>query len=360
MLFLKSMHLKKRKEKLQKVLPENFSKQQFVSLFQRCFPCAWEDIVYFCNAAKGDYERRKRKGLKARPYMNPYQFLLRHVGKLSAGNSDLSEEERLQCLNSLEQEGKKKLEERKEALADNLIYVQEVCPSYVHDLIQTYFNTRKNNTLDINVRYLILLEAAQFRCKETIEFLYKINACEKNDDLRTFAFDALQRMGEHPWLARKRKGKQKMSQITPVDIKDNPTELMQIIASHQQYLFQRYDIFLSHSSRDIQELLKLKSILNSKGYTVYIDWVNDREMLKRENQDGNTWNVLYLRMDQSANMLYVMTDNSIQTKSTEKEVCYFKEKQKPVYFFQPGTISQSSPSYLNDCKEIGSIENFKL
>lgn len=56
-------------------------------------------------------------------------------------------------------------------------------------------------------RYLILLEIAQFKCKESITFLSKINSCDKNNDMRLFAFNLLQQMGEHPWLARNRKGK---------------------------------------------------------------------------------------------------------------------------------------------------------
>lgn len=46
-------------------------------------------------------------------------------------------------------------------------------------LIQAYFDTRRKKTLDVNARYLVLLEASQFKCKQTLDFLYKINACEK-------------------------------------------------------------------------------------------------------------------------------------------------------------------------------------
>lgn len=356
-LFLKNLHLKKCKEKLMNAVPQKYSISLFVSSFKKCFPCVWEDIVSYCKAKKKDYERRTKNGLRTVGYQLPQCFLLNHIGKMTAGNATLSEEERKQNMKTLMQEGENKLKKRKQKLADNLIYVQEVCPPYVHKLIQAYFKTRKENTLDVNARYLILLEAAQFRCDETIEFLHKISACDKNDSLREFAFYALQRMGEHPWLARRRKGKKKMSQLKTVDLKDTPTELMKMLASHQHMLYQHFDVFLSHSSRDAEELLRLKSVLNSKGYVVYIDWVNDREMLKRENQDDNTWNVLFLRMEQSGRMLYVLTDNSIQTNSTEKEVCYFKSKGKAVYYYQPGAVHSATPSYLKDCIEIKQIED---
>lgn len=106
---------------------------------------------------------------------------------------------------------------------------------------------------------------------------------------------------------------------------------------------------------DVQELLLLKSKLNLQGYTVYIDWVNDREMLNRENQDDNTWHALYMRMDQSSVLLYVMTDNSIDSCSTKREVLYFKQNKKPIYVYQPKEINREKPQYLIDCKEIDNI-----
>ena len=96
-------------------------------------------------------------------------------------------------------------------------------------------------------------------------------------------------------------------------------------------------------------------MLNLQGYTVYIDWMNDREMLNRENQDNNTWNALQMRMDQSNRLLYVMTDNSINSNYTKKEVLYFKEKRKPVFVYQPTGILNKKPDYLNGCEEIKDI-----
>ena len=105
-------------------------------------------------------------------------------------------------------------------------------------------------------------------------------------------------------------------------------------------------MFLSHSSLDVKELLRLKAELNKQGKTVYIDWVNDREMLNRQNQNKDTWLALELRMDQSKTLLYVMTDNSIQSPYTKREVEYFKSQQKPVYVYELGDITLELPDYL--------------
>ena len=170
------------------------------------------------------------------------------------------------------------------------------------------------------------------------------------------AFYALQRMGEHPWLGRSRKGKKRLSQVKRIDIQKNPTELLNLTSKYQDLLYQKFDIFLSHSSRDEEELLRIKSILNKQGYTVYIDWVNDREMLNRKNQDENTWNALYLRMDQSLRLLYVMTDNCINSVCTQREVEYFRAKNKVVYVYQAKTTSLPKPDYLKDCIELTRID----
>ena len=106
---------------------------------------------------------------------------------------------------------------------------------------------------------------------------------------------------------------------------------------------------------DKQEILLIKTALNSQGYTVYIDWVNDREMLNRKNQDNNTWNALYMRMDQSCRLLYVMTDNCIDSCSTKREIMYFKKKEKPIYVYQPKAVTREIPQYLDGCKEIECI-----
>lgn len=351
-LFLKRLHLKNCKKKLLEILPDAYSEDDFVSAFQECFPYIWEDIADFCSVRRNNYYRRKGKGFRTVPFCAPRQYLLKHCSFRHTEVSRLTEQEKLKRKELMIASGRKKIQARRDKLAANMIYVQEVCPSYVSKLIQAYFDTRRKKTLDVNARYLVLLEASQFKCKQTLDFLYKINACEKNQNLRMMAFYALQRMGEYPWLARGRKGKKSLSQLKKVDIAKNPTALLELIRDNQNLLYQKYDVFLSHSSLDEKELLKLKSILNSQGYTVYIDWINDREMLNRENQDENTWNVLYKRMEQADRMLYVMTDRSIESKSTEKEVLYFKKASKPVCVYQPAEITKQRPQYLDGCADV--------
>ena len=81
------------------------------------------------------------------------------------------------------------------------------------------------------------------------------------------AFYSLRRLGENPWLSKKRKGKRRLSMLMPIDVQKNPTELIQLIYTNQHMLYQEYDVFLSHSSLDVNELLHylyLTSIINYK------------------------------------------------------------------------------------------------
>lgn len=346
-LFLKYLHLKFKVKQIKKI-ESNLSFPKFIESFKLYYPCAWEDLVSYCNDKQKDYERRTAKGLRVVPYYSPEEFLKRHVNLRNSSKQLLPADEIQSFRAKLISKGRSQKAKREQTLSENLVFVQQVCPPYVQQLIKAYFLTRRTNALNINARYLILLEASQFKCDETIEFMHKISACERNHDLRMMAYEALRRMGEHPWLARNRKGKTRLTQIKPIDIKKNPTELLQLLYENQHALYQSYDVFLSHSSLDTMELLRLKAELNNQGKTVYIDWINDRVMLNRANQNEDTWNALKLRMDQSKSLLYVMTDNSIRSPYTKWEVEYFKKTNKPITVIQPYPISLPIPDYLEE------------
>ena len=349
-LVLKGLHLANISKSLVNILPVGFSFQEYLDAFKVYYPYTWEDICSYCRIRKNNYRRRTQKHLRTIPFLTPQEFLKLHAKIKRTNNQTLSGKELSDFKFKLTTKAANTMKERSRKLADNLVYVQEVCPSYVKLLIKAYFDIRKRDTLNINARYLILMEAAQFKCRETIEFLEKVNACDKNHDLRLIAFKSLQRMGKHPWLARGRKGKRKESMIKPIDIKTNPTELLNLLYDNQEMLYQKFDIFLSHSSFDTKELLRLKCHLNSLGKVVYIDWMNDRIMLNRKYQNDDTWPALELRMNQSDVLLYVLTDNAIRSPYTEREVKYFKKQNKKVYIYQPNSISMEVPIYLKDCE----------
>lgn len=86
-----------------------------------------------------------------------------------------------------------------------------------------------------------------------------------------------------------------------------------------------FDIFLSHSSLDRNEVLNLVQLFNKSGYSVYVDWLYD-EQLDRNNVTPSTAQMLRLRMKQRRGLSYLDTENASQSKWCPWELGYFDGK----------------------------------
>lgn len=82
-----------------------------------------------------------------------------------------------------------------------------------------------------------------------------------------------------------------------------------------------YDIFLSHSSKDMDLIAGLKLILEDLGYSVYVDW-NDNQ-LNPNNVTPETAEVLRERMLQCKSLLYAFSENAANSKWMPWELGYF-------------------------------------
>lgn len=357
MLFTKDFKLPMKR--ITKAMPIGFTDDDFYEAYKKYYPYMMEEARKMCDDYKRHNASRRKKGYKNIVFFpEPDDFLhqacsrmIRLTRKAHQSGEVLPDKVLAYNLSILEQDSKRKIAERKCKEEAFLRLAQDVEPKYIKRLISLYFHVRKVNTLDVNSRYLILLEIAQFKCKESITFLSKINACDKNYDLRHLAFNLLQQMGEHPWLARNRKGRKHQSEVLPINIAENPTRLVEHIYRYQNLIHNKYDVFLSHSYYDTKQLVALKQKLNAKGLVVYIDWVNDKVMMQRKNQNEDTWKVLKLRMDESKKMLFVMTDNSLRSEWTQKEIDYFKSLGKEVVVYQPEKITENPFDSLGDCRK---------
>lgn len=357
MLFSKDFKLPMKR--IAKAMPIGFTDDDFYEAYKKYYPYMMEEARKMRDDYKRHHASRRKKGYKNIVFFpEPDDFLHQASSRMICltrkahqSGEVMSDEELKRNIALLEQDSKEKIEKRKRKEDAFLRLAQDVEPKYIKRLTNLYFHVRKSNTLDINSRYLILLEIAQFKCKESITFLSKINACDKNYDLRHLAFNLLQQMGEHPWLARNRKGRIHQSEVLPIDIAENPTRLVEHIYRYQNLIHNKYDVFLSHSYYDTKQLVALKQKLNVKGLVVYIDWVNDKVMMQRKNQNEDTWKVLKLRMDESKKMLFVMTDNSLRSEWTQKEIDYFKSLGKEVVVYQPEKITEKPFDSLGDCRK---------
>ena len=116
-----------------------------------------------------------------------------------------------------------------------------------------------------------------------------------------------------------------------------------------------YDIFLSHSSRDKPLITNLRKVLLSRGYSVYIDWIEDSELGRKEISPK-----LKTAMSNSKIMVYVHTYNSENSKWTPWEIGYFDSKKgsnrvgvMPILSMEKLIASYSGQEYLEQYTQIG-------
>lgn len=117
----------------------------------------------------------------------------------------------------------------------------------------------------------------------------------------------------------------------------------------------QYDIFLSHSSRDKEIILYLKKEINSIGFSVYVDWIDNSESGRMEITPK-----LKIAMNNSFTLLYIHTHNSENSKWTPWEIGYFDSKKgsprigiMPILNNSNSIASYSGQEYLTQYNQIG-------
>jgi hypothetical protein len=83
-----------------------------------------------------------------------------------------------------------------------------------------------------------------------------------------------------------------------------------------------YDIFLSHSFREAQQIYGLKLDIEEMGYSVYVDWIEDPD-LNRERVTKYNALILKKRMQNCRSLFYVTTQTSTESKWMPWELGYF-------------------------------------
>lgn len=104
----------------------------------------------------------------------------------------------------------------------------------------------------------------------------------------------------------------------------------------------KYDIFLSHSYRDHEFILKVKTYIEEYGHSVYIDWIDDRE-LDRSKVTKDTADILKSRMVYCKCLFYVYTPNASESKWMPWELGYFDGLKGKVAIFP---IINANDSFL--------------
>lgn len=99
------------------------------------------------------------------------------------------------------------------------------------------------------------------------------------------------------------------------------SSILESIVKSQNHQRQ-FDVFLSHSIRDKELVLGIAEFLKQMGKEVYVDWIEDRQLL-RSSVTPETAETLRQKMNQSSRLLYLATDNASSSKWMPWELGYF-------------------------------------
>lgn len=337
------------------IMPIGFSDDDFLSAFKKCYAGLWYAIqdrktIYDMM----DAQRIKKHLPEAYHHPMPEDWFYSRAKAVIANtrikhkaSKILPDDERNALRDKLVQKCQKRQNEKLEQTETIEKYLQMVTPKYTNNFIKDYFTNRGQTQEDVDKRYQILLQASKYRCEATIAFMLKVNAMERNEHLRYFAFQTLQKKFGFPEVLFKRNhySKGMPIKIEPHKI-ETPEALLAAITNEQFDSQKKYDVFLSHSSLDSELVLHLMSILNSKGLTVYVDWVEDQTALKRNLTSGDTAKVLIERIKSSRVILYVKTSQSALSLWTPWELGYAQAIGKKITVLEIEYIA-GTPQYLD-------------
>lgn len=92
--------------------------------------------------------------------------------------------------------------------------------------------------------------------------------------------------------------------------------------------FGTFDVFLSHSFRDAMIILGLKRTLEGDGLSVYVDWIEDPQ-LDRRNVNASTAAHLRERMQRCRSLVYATSENASTSRWMPWELGYFDGTHGP-------------------------------
>jgi hypothetical protein len=334
------------------LMPMNFSDDEYLKYFHILYEYLWIDIEREYLFWKKKNERVLQLGKKSRyNFPKPHTFILKKSVHARAkfrynhrNEIIITKVEQGELYKQLLHDNQIKLESNNQKQFDKLQLVQEVEPRFIQEYINKYFQIKYTDQNSIDKKFKIIREVAKYKSNKTVDFLQKINAVESNISLRREAFTFLQQLNEKVILRRNRKGNKKESEIVRYMVDDTPDNLIEKLYEDNLEQIKDFDIFLSHSSSDRENVIHLYKNLNNQNFHVYIDWVNDKYALKRNLLNKNTANVIIQRLIKSKVLIYFHSEDSLNSQWTPWEIGYFYGLGKQIFIYNPNNLEL--PSFL--------------
>lgn len=247
-----------------------------------------------------------------------------------------------------------RIKKKKDKIDKAIAKTQQMEPQFLDKLMGLY--ERKNTTqMD---RVYIMLELQKYYCPKVIKFFKKRAHSELNFQLREMAVLFLHSMGHYAVLRKQkymrvhtknRKKKKNLKQEyakQKFNIKAIPNELEYRINNNaMEQRLKAYDYFVSHSSKDYENVQKLIYELNNKRKNVYCDWINDTDYLKRKLVCDATLMVIRKRIEQSKAIVWVESQESVNSIWVKYELNYAQRLNKPIYCINRDDVEDLSRMY---------------
>ncbi len=303
---------------ISRILPIEYNKVTILNLFKEFYPREWSELISRYQYYTDKDKNLKKNGKKSRFHHKKPEDFLFGLAKTKQITSYRFKENHRKTFNksAREHEYKKFKEERKikndiyhKKILENNKLAQNLEPIYI-DLFISQYHKRG---VTIQDKLEIVNEVKKFNCKKSIRFLQKLNDSERNNQVRRLAFEHLQKSGVYVKLRKNFKGKQKKYHLERDKFIVTPSDLIERLESNSVQSKKSYDIFISHSFHDNDKALELKDSLNSHKLSVYLDWTSDNDFLRREIASDYTKLVLKERIKQSKIVIFLKTENSINT-----------------------------------------------
>lgn len=323
------------------ILPCEYDGKLLLSFFIELYPLEWKEIVERCRLFQEKDKFLKSKGKKVRyksPSPEAFFYSIPVVRNILSQNykqkhkDSYNEAEREKKYQEFRQKRNGKIQQKKAQVHNFTDLMQEVEPYYVDVLIAAYHQ----RGINVEGKMEILKEMGRFICPKTLDFFYKINDAERNDQIRNVTFSHLQKSGHYVKLRKKFKGNKKsyMTETTKFDM--TPSDLVARLEKDTVQSKKRFGVFISHSFKDAIIVKQVISILNKQGLTCYCDWSSDNDFLKRSLVSDYTKEVLKKRIEQSDRLLFIRTDNSmtgvnVNSPWIELELVHCQTLGKPIY-----------------------------
>lgn len=331
------------------LMPNDFTDEYFVNKFKQLYPDLWYDLNKQYNFWRKKNEYIISKGKKSRyNFRKPYNFILdcSHYIRIQLRKNTnrviLNRDQMDEMESKIKLKSEAKLKKRKNKEKKFLKYIQEIEPSYMQDFITAYYKTH-----DLHKKLEIMRELSKYKSNEIIKFFYTINANTRNYSLKQEAMKYVQGIDEPFYLRRKKKGKKTYIDNEKVYNEVSPEILEKHIYIDNLEKIKTFDIFISHNSRNEDEVINFYKNLNKNGYVVYIDWINDKYHLKREWCNKSTAEIILARIKQSKVFILFLTEESLNSQWCTWELGYADALGKKVYIFDKISNNKNLLEFYN-------------